>query len=324
MPVAIAAKRHYGLRDGRVGRGARARRAAMKIGTPQHRDLFCRTFIDSHVVFDPETLPWPELDAETLHLVRAFPFWSYAESIEARSARMVELFALTIDDPLIRQAVEVQAVEEYRHERIMAHVLSFYGIEAPRLPVGEPVATQEAFYIFGFGECTDVFIGFGAFSLARQKRIFPQALLDIFGQLLYEEARHVVFFTNWWRYERSRMGEDLPVLRTVESIKYHAKAAMGTVGNAPKTPMPKLEGPFADVFSDVTPARFLEAALAENRRVMGRIDDRLIKPALMPTIGTLALLGLRLLPPRRDAAAPAPAHNGAVKDSVASHEPATV
>ncbi|MBV9102138.1 MAG: hypothetical protein JO060_01020 [Candidatus Eremiobacteraeota bacterium] len=270
----------------------------MKLGTPEHRDLFCRQFIETHVSFDPERLPWPSLDGETLALLRAFPFWSYAESIEARSARMVELFAHTIDDPLIKEAINVQAVEEYRHERLMSHVLSFYGVEAPALPVGEPRATREDFYVFGFGECTDVFIGFGAFSLAREKEIFPSALLGIFEQLLFEEARHVVFFTNWWRYEETRAGRDAPVRRTIEALKYHAKAALGTVGDAPKTPMPKLEGRFAEVFADVTPVRFLQAALAENRRVMAKVDPRLLRPALMPTLGTLALAGLSVLPPR--------------------------
>jgi hypothetical protein len=270
----------------------------MKLGTPYHRDLFCRAFIDTHVTFDPEKLPWPALDGDTLTLLRAFPFWSYAESIEARSARMVELFAQTIEDPLIKEAVNVQAIEEYRHERLMSHVLSFYGVDAAALPVGEPRAAKEDFYVFGFGECTDVFIGFGAFSIAREMEIFPDALLGIFEQLLYEEARHVVFFTNWWRYEEIRAGRDWMGLRTVQALKYHLMAAMGTVGDAPKTPIPKIEGTFAELFADVTPARFLRAALAENRRVMARIDSRLLKPALMPTLGTIALAVLQSLPPR--------------------------
>jgi hypothetical protein len=278
----------------------------MRPGTPYHRELFCRNFIETHVAFEPELLPWPQLEPETLTLIRAFPFWSYARSIEARSGRMVELFAESVDDPLIKAAVNVQAVEEYRHERLMAHVLSFYGIEAPEIPIGEPRASREDFLVFGFGECTDVFIGFGAFSLARAKRFFPDELLAIFEQLLYEEARHVVFFTNWWRYEEARAGRDRPFVRTAQSIKYHVKAALGTLGSAPKTPMPKLEGPFADMFSDVTPVGFLEAALAENRRVMGRIDNRLLKPRLMPTLATLALAGARLLPPRAPAPAIAP------------------
>ena len=33
----------------------------MKIGSPEHRDTFCRHFHDTYTDFDPATLPWPEL-----------------------------------------------------------------------------------------------------------------------------------------------------------------------------------------------------------------------------------------------------------------------
>src|ERR1700722_19578443 len=130
----------------------------MKPGTPQHRELFCRTFVDSHVRFEPESLPWPELDGQLLERLRAFPFWSYARSIEHRAGRMVTAFANTIDEPAIREAVAVQGVEETRHGRLMAHVTERYGISAPLLPLPDQRAVKDDFTIFGFGECTDSFI----------------------------------------------------------------------------------------------------------------------------------------------------------------------
>ncbi|MBI3076600.1 MAG: hypothetical protein HYY85_06385 [Deltaproteobacteria bacterium] len=44
----------------RVGNGE------VKIGSAAHRDLFCRTFIDTHLPYDPAALPWPELDPAAL------------------------------------------------------------------------------------------------------------------------------------------------------------------------------------------------------------------------------------------------------------------
>ena len=38
----------------------------MKIGSPEHRDTFCRHFHDTYTDFDPATLPWPELDEAAL------------------------------------------------------------------------------------------------------------------------------------------------------------------------------------------------------------------------------------------------------------------
>ena len=80
---------------------------------------------------------------------------------------------------------------------------------------------------------------------------------------------------------------------------------MGTVtGATDLPPMPALDDPeLSEIVKGVTPLMFLQTALAENRRMMARLDRRLIKPKVMPTIATALLLGIRMLPPR--AAAPA-------------------
>ena len=277
----------------------------MKPGTTAHRDLFCRTFIDTHATFEPEALPWPELDALSLERLKAFPLWSYARSIEQRAGRMVTAFAQTIDDPVIRQAVALQGVEEARHGRLMAYVLEHYGIEAQQLAIPDAPARSEDFKIFGFGECTDSFIGFGAIAIVRQKRLFPEPLLAIFDDVLFEEARHIVFFINWWRYEEARAGRDGFLQRTFETARYHLRALMGPAqgaGGGPKLPDIPKERLHA-MLDGISPVRFLETALAENRRHMARLDPQLIKPQLMPALATLLLTGLRLLPPLPAAAA---------------------
>lgn len=278
------------------------RTRSMRPGTPQHRELFCRTFIDTHVAFEPEALPWPDLDAQHLDRLRSFPLWAYARSIEQRAGRMVTAFAQTLDDPLIREAVALQGVEETRHGRLMTHVVERYGIDAPDVPMSDPPARREDFLIFGFGECNDSFIGFGAFALARQKRIFPESLLSIFEGVLWEEARHITFFINWWRYEEARARRDGLVERSLESLKYHARAIIGTAkgaGDGPQLPAIS-EAQIKGMLDGITPVMMLEAALAENARHMARIDARLIKPQLMPALATTLLVGLRMLPPRRE------------------------
>jgi len=57
----------------------------------------------------------------------------------------------------------------------MAHVTERYGITAPLLPLPDQRAVKDDFTIFGFGECTDSFIGFGGFAIARRKRSSPKA-----------------------------------------------------------------------------------------------------------------------------------------------------
>jgi hypothetical protein len=271
--------------------------SGMKPGSTEHRDLFCRTFIESHVPFEPEALPWPKLDGLLLERLRTFPFWSYARSIEHRAGRMVSGFAQTLPDPLIREAVALQGVEEARHGRLMAHVTERYGVDAPLLPIPDLPANGAEFTTFGFGECTDSFIGFGGFAIARRKQLFPDAMMAIFENVLWEEARHIVFFINWWRYEQVAAGRDGVLARYGDALRWHVRAVVGTAedaGAAPSIDLATIRG----LLGDVTPGKFLAAALAENRRHMARFDRRLLRPRIVPTLATLALLGVRMLPPR--------------------------
>jgi hypothetical protein len=274
----------------------------MRPGTLEHRDLFCRTFVETHVHFEPAELPWPVLDANLLARVRSFPFWNIARSIEQRAGRMVTAYAQTLDDPVIAAAVALQGVEETRHGRLMDHVCERYGIDAIVLPIPDAAATRDDFCEFGFGECRDSVIGFGAFAIARERQLFPPALLAIFEQVLWEEARHIVFFTNWWGYEEARAGRGGVWQRTAAALRYHVAAAMGTAREAAEIPGAELDVHAAgDMLEGVTPVQFLEAALAENRRHMRRFDPRLLRPQLVPVLATVALTAIRLLPPRADA-----------------------
>jgi hypothetical protein len=283
-------------------------RFAMEIGTTYHRDLFCANFIETHRPFEPENLPWPRLEGALLDRLRAFPLWSYARTIERRAGQMVTAFAQTVEDPVIREAVALQGYEETRHARLMQHVLDRYGIHAPDLQTPPAPATREDFVVFGYGECTDSFLGFGAFALARQKQLFPESILSIFDQILYEEARHITFFVNWFRYEEKRAGRDRFGERHLAALRGCFSAVKGALsgergGVAPEFPA-DAAAEFSDFIEGLTPVGFLEAALAENRRFLSRLDPRLPKPGLVPTLALLALLGLRALPPRKDIAIP--------------------
>jgi hypothetical protein len=293
----------------------------MQVGTPQHRELFCRTFIETHVSFEPEELPWPRLEGVDLARLRAFPFWRYARSIEQRAGRMVTAFAKTIDDPLIRAAVALQGEEETRHGRLMSHAIERYGIDAPPLTIADAPISPEEFAIFGFGECTDSFVGFGAIALARKKKILPDALLDVFDGVMFEEARHIVFFINWWRYEETRAGRGGVVSQAFKALGYHLRAAMGTItGATDLPPMPALDDPdLMAIVADVTPALFLETALAENRRMLAKLDPRLLKPQVMPAIATALLIGIRMLPPRVATSAKPPALAGELQPLESLH-----
>jgi hypothetical protein len=271
----------------------------MKVGTSAHRDLFCRSFIDGHRVFEPEQLPWPHVESIYLERLRAIPFWGIAKAMERKAGVMVSAFAETLTDPVIREAVALQGIEESRHARLISYFIERYELPAREIDsdVGEPVKDQ--FVVFGYEECVDFFMGAGLFALATRLDIFPQNLVSIFEQVLFEEARHITFFINWFRYEEARAGRDGAFSRHIVAMKnYYASitqlvrsmTGVETTGFAAANAGQLIEG--------MTPAMFLEAALAENRRLLGLLDPRLIKPALLPALATSMLTFLRALPPR--------------------------
>jgi hypothetical protein len=170
----------------------------MQIGSEAHKRNFCRQFIDSHQQFDPENLPWPELDDAALERIRAVPFWQEVLHTERRAGAIVAAYAATIADPLAREAVELQGVEEERHARLLGGMIRRYGLAAEEReiePTGPDLYT--AFADFGYGECLDSFLGFGVFKIARQAGFLPDPLFRIFDTLMLEETRHIVFFINW-------------------------------------------------------------------------------------------------------------------------------
>src|SRR5262249_9740418 len=159
----------------------------MRIGSDEHKERFCQHFIDTHERFDPDALPWPELEAAELERMRAVPFWQEVLHTERRAGAIVARFADTIGDPLVREAVELHGAEEGGHAPLLGVMISGYDLPAEEQPLepldGDPYLT---FTDFGYGECLDAFLGFGVFQIARQARFLPEGLFQIFDRLMVE------------------------------------------------------------------------------------------------------------------------------------------
>ena len=54
----------------------------MEWGSEEHKELFCRFFIDTHQPFTPGELPWPDLNGATIEKLAGFPIWDYAVHTE--------------------------------------------------------------------------------------------------------------------------------------------------------------------------------------------------------------------------------------------------
>lgn len=275
----------------------------MKIGSEAHKELFCQSFIDSHLTYEPEQLSFPQLDEATLERLRGIPFWREALRTERSAGLMVNAFANTITDPLIRAAVALQAQEEARHGRLLDCFIQHYDIQIEAPPAPEiPSQLDQAFLDFGFGECLDSFFAFGMFGLARQTGDFPESLFLLFDPILNEEARHTVFFINWVTYLQAQQGGP-SFLRGIHASWYYGRALLHLAQVFKSAGDGSGEGFTAtgtSTFVDnLTPEQVFSMCLQENARRMSAFDDRLLQPRLLPRLAAITLHTLILLPHRR-------------------------
>jgi hypothetical protein len=272
----------------------------MQIGSEAHKERFCNQFIETHQRFVPDALPWPELDEANLVRLRAVPFWQEVLHTERRAGAIVRAFATTIEDPLVREAVDLQGVEEDRHAELLRVMIRRYGVsveESEIAPVGNDL--HNAFVDFGFGECLDSFLGFGAFKIARQSQFLPEGLFEIFDTLMLEETRHIVFFINWMAWREVAKGRS-GWMRSLISARYYSRAIrrlVGTVRRGQKENDGKdFSATQAGIFLDgFTFRRFVEDCYTENARRMADFEVDLLRPRFLPMLAGAALSGLRPL-----------------------------
>src|SRR5439155_23140 len=130
------------------------------------------------------------------------PFWDEAVQSEATAAARVRAMADVEPDALLREAIAMQAYEEERHALLLESLTQRYGIT---VGAGRPPAPRDAEWAFlrmGYGECFDSFFAFGLFRLSADTGLFPEPLVRVFDGVMDEEARHILFFTNWVAYRR--------------------------------------------------------------------------------------------------------------------------
>lgn len=275
----------------------------LAVGSAEHRRLLGQFFIDTHVEYVPEQLPWPALAKAELARLRSLPFWQEAVSTENVTSNTVAAAAALEADALVRKAIELQGFEEMRHARLLLALTSHYRIPVESPPRFTPRSLESDFLFAGFGECFDSFFAFGLFALARESGFFPPALVKVFEPVMQEEARHILFFVNWVKYRRSQ----LPWWRRPAFRLRCAGIILKQVASRVKTarsmgkPQPAGGGAsenftltaHQELGTEVTLHRLLEVCLGENERRMAEYDTRLERPRLVPGIaGAL----LRVIP----------------------------
>lgn len=280
----------------------------MKIGSEAHKQLFCGSFMASHLPYEPETLPWPELDSTQIDRIRKIPFWDEALYTERKAGVMLQAYADLVDDPMMREAIALQAKEEARHGRVIEYMINRYGIEVPARPEKPlPADLEPAFIKFGYGECFDSFFAFGLFGIARQTEFIPEALFNIFNTLVDEEARHMVFFVNWIAHKQAIAGRS--VWRPYTSLRQYTGAALRRLdsiqgmGKQSQKSAANKKGFTASgakaIKVNLSLESFLEMCISENEQRMSVYPAELLRPDFLPAIAGVALNTIKLLPKKK-------------------------
>ena len=277
----------------------------IEIGSDEHKERFCRQFVASHRRYRPESLAWPELDAAARERLCAIPFWSEVLFTERQAATIVDAFAATVADPVVREAVALQGFEEARHADFLRLMIRRYGIAAEERSLEPPGRDPyRAFVDFGYGECIDSFLGFGVFVIARRADFLPDAMFALFDTLLREETRHIVFFINWMAWHQASQGRAAAWWRGGVAAGYYGRALGRLVATIRRGRAANGGRDFsateARVFLDgFTWRSLVEACVAEHARRMADFDPALLRPRLLPWAGGVALRLAAAAPPRR-------------------------
>jgi hypothetical protein len=266
----------------------------LKVGSDDHKRAFCRSFVETHHAYDPHQILWPELDSASVERLRGLPFWGEAIGSERTAAARVRAMADVEPDAEMRDAIAMQAYEEERHAVLLEKLLQHYGIPCPDDAAQKPRDAEWGFLRMGYGECFDSFFAFGLFKVASDTGFFAPPLVRIFDGVMEEEARHILFFSNW----AAHRGHTLPLIeRPWFLVRRIAGVALQALGRV-KTALQLRDTESSDDFTmqvpdaigaDVSLVGLARTCVRENDRRLGAYDPRLLRPKIVPTLIGLAL-----------------------------------
>jgi hypothetical protein len=268
--------------------------APIRRGSAAHKLLFCRTLLDTFNPYKPAVVDWPELDAQARERLVSLPIWDIAVQTEGRARLNVATYATQARDPLLREAIELNAFEEGRHRDVLSNLVTAYGIVlAPEPHYPAPRDPEWAFMVTGYSECIDSFFAFGLFESAKRSAFFPPELVDTFEPVMQEEARHILFFVNWAAWHRRNMPLwrrpwfELKVLAVWAFLVWERIGIARDVGHGVQDNNFTMTGA-KSVGEDIDIAALLELCLTENQRRMSAYDRRLLRPRAVPALARLA------------------------------------
>jgi len=264
-------------------------------GTEAHKELFCRTLLSTFDPYKPAVIDWPVLEPDALQRLTSLPIWDIAVQTEGKAGLRVAKYGERVADPLLKQAIALNAFEERRHKHVLHNMVQAYGIALQPEPIyAEPSHPEWAFMVTGYSECIDSFFAFGLFETAKRSGFFPSELVETFEPVMREEGRHILFFVNWVAWHRRNMPfwrRPWFALKIAAVWAFLVWERIGLAkdmgGNAPQDNNFTVTGA-KDLGVEIALPSLIDTCLAENERRLGVYDARLLRPEFVPRMARLA------------------------------------
>jgi hypothetical protein len=287
---------------------------AIRPGSEEHKAAFCRMLLDTHNPYKPAVIDWPPLDAAARERLKGLPIWNIAVQTEGKAKIRALSYAESRPDPLLREAITLDAFEEGRHKEVLGKLVAAYGIALdPEPQYVRPKHPEWGWMTLGFSECIDSFFAFGLFAVAKQSEFFPPELVETFEPVIQEEARHILFFVNWaaWHYRnlawwRKPWWWVRIAAVWVRLVRERIGFARGIGADQSESKQDNnftVTGSKAIADVDLPIASLIDICLAENDRRMAGYDSRLLRPMTVPRLVRFARRFMRTPRPRPTAAA---------------------
>src|ERR1700724_2320812 len=253
--------------------------------------------IEPHTPYSPSIVDGPILDPEARARLVTLPIWDIAMQTEGNASLCVLSYSETTEDPLLREAVEIDGFEETRHKQVLSNLVEAYGIPlAPEPEYRRPRHPEWAFLLAGFCECVDTFFAFGLFALAKRSGFFPPELVDTFEPVVQEEGRHILFFVNWVAWHRRNLPPWRRALFAAKILSVWAfliwerigiargidGAGGATAGTERQDNNFVFIGSKAIGSGNVSAAAVIDVCMSEHERRFSGYDPRLLRPDVMP------------------------------------------
>jgi hypothetical protein len=266
-------------------------------GSAEHLRLFCLELLRTHDPFKPAAIDWPRLEEDARRRLISLPIWDIAVETEGRAGMNVRTYAARVAEPLLKEAIELDAFEESRHKQVLSKLVAFYGITLqPEPEYKVPRDPEFAFMGTGYAECVDSFFAFGLFELARSSGFFPEELVETFEPVMREEGRHILFFVNWMAWWRRNMPWwrrgwfELKVLAVWAQIVWERMGAARRVQRREDANDKNFTMTGAKHLGiELNFRQLIETCLGEYQRRLAPYDVRLLRPAVVPRLARAAL-----------------------------------